>query len=50
MIYCDKDGIVPVPEEDLPVVLPEVEEFRPTGTGTSASSWTTRIICMACSP
>ena len=33
VIYCPKDGIVPVPEEDLPVLLPEIEEFRPTGTG-----------------
>ena len=31
MIYCDKCGIVPVPEEDLPVLLPEDAEFRPTG-------------------
>ncbi len=35
IIYCPKDGIVPVPEEDLPVILPEIEEFRPTGTGKS---------------
>jgi leucyl-tRNA synthetase len=31
MIHCPKCGIVPVPEEDLPVVLPEDAEFRPTG-------------------
>ncbi|MGI9861600.1 leucine--tRNA ligase [Moorella naiadis] len=31
MIYCDRCGIVPVPEEDLPVLLPEGVEFRPTG-------------------
>ncbi len=31
IIYCDKDGIVPVPEEDLPVLLPENVKFRPTG-------------------
>ncbi len=31
MIYCDECGVVPVPEEDLPVILPEVVEFRPTG-------------------
>ncbi len=34
MIYCPTDGIVPVPEADLPVVLPAIEDFRPTGTGT----------------
>jgi leucyl-tRNA synthetase len=31
MVYCDKCGIVPVPEEDLPVLLPPDAEFRPTG-------------------
>jgi len=31
IIYCNKCGIVPVPEEDLPVLLPENAEFRPTG-------------------
>jgi len=31
MIYCPKCGTVPVPEKDLPVILPEDVEFRPTG-------------------
>ena len=31
IIYCQKCGIVPVPEGDLPVLLPEDAEFRPTG-------------------
>jgi len=31
MIYCPDCGIVPVPEEDLPVLLPEDAEFKPTG-------------------
>jgi leucyl-tRNA synthetase len=31
MIYCEKCGIVPVPEQDLPVLLPEDAEFKPTG-------------------
>jgi leucyl-tRNA synthetase len=31
MVYCDHCGVVPVPEEDLPVLLPEDAEFRPTG-------------------
>jgi len=31
IIYCDKCGIVPVPEEDLPVLLPPNAEFKPTG-------------------
>ncbi|KKM11192.1 leucine--tRNA ligase [Clostridiales bacterium PH28_bin88] len=31
IIYCDKCGVVPVPEEDLPVLLPRDVEFKPTG-------------------
>ena len=35
IVYCDSCGEVPVPEEDLPVLLPEVESYEPTGTGES---------------
>lgn len=35
LIHCDSCGVVPVPEEELPVVLPEVEQYQPTGTGQS---------------
>lgn len=31
IIYCDKCGVVPVPEEDLPVLLPHNVEFKPDG-------------------
>jgi leucyl-tRNA synthetase len=31
MLHCERDGEVPVPEEQLPVVLPEDAEFKPTG-------------------
>jgi leucyl-tRNA synthetase len=31
VIHCPKCGIVPVPEKDLPVLLPEDAEFKPTG-------------------
>lgn len=31
IIYCHECGVVPVPEKDLPVYLPENVEFRPTG-------------------
>lgn len=31
IVYCDKCGTVPVPEKDLPVMLPLDVEFRPTG-------------------
>lgn len=35
IIHCEKDGAVAVPYEDLPVLLPEVESYEPTGTGES---------------
>ena len=35
IIYCDGCGTVPVPEDQLPVELPYVEQFRPTGTAES---------------
>ena len=31
IIYCDECGVVPVPEKDLPVLLPPDAEFKPTG-------------------
>ena len=31
IIYCDDCSVVPVPEEDLPVLLPEDVAFQPTG-------------------
>ena len=31
VIYCDKCGVLPVPEKDLPVLLPEKVEFNPRG-------------------
>lgn len=35
LVHCDTCGIVPVPEEQLPVTLPDVEKYEPTGTGES---------------
>ena len=35
LIHCDKCGVVGVPEENLPLTLPEVESYEPTGTGES---------------
>jgi len=35
IVYCDHCGQVSVPASDLPVLLPETEQFRPLGTGQS---------------
>lgn len=35
IIHCQKDGAVPVPDDQLPVTLPEVDNYEPTDTGES---------------
>jgi leucyl-tRNA synthetase len=35
IVYCDSCGAVPVPEGDLPVILPRVEDFKPDDSGVS---------------
>lgn len=35
IVHCPACGEVPVPEEDLPVLLPDVEHYEPSGTGES---------------
>jgi leucyl-tRNA synthetase len=35
VIYCESCGTVPVPEKDLPVVLPFIEDFKPDDSGVS---------------
>ena len=35
IIYCDACGTVPVPEDDLPVLLPPLKDFRPDDSGIS---------------
>jgi leucyl-tRNA synthetase len=38
MVWCDKCGWQPVPEDQLPVLLPDVEHYEPTDTGESPLS------------
>jgi len=35
VVHCKKCGIVPLDEKDLPLLLPEVQSYTPTGTGES---------------
>jgi leucyl-tRNA synthetase len=35
LINCPECGIIPVPEDQLPVVLPDIKKYEPTGTGES---------------
>jgi len=49
VIYCGDCGIVPVPDEDLPVLLPEVTEYLPKGRSplAAAEDWV-RTTCPRC--
>ncbi len=52
IVHCRGDcGAVPVPDDQLPVVLPDLDDFRPTGTGVSplaASDAFVRTTCPRC--
>ena len=49
ILYCRACGTVPVPEEDLPVILPEDVEFQPTGESPLARSESfMNATCPAC--
>src|ERR671919_2090718 len=49
VVYCETDGIVPVPDDQLPVELPEVEDYAPKGRSplATAEDWvnTTCPVC-----
>jgi leucyl-tRNA synthetase len=48
VIYCDACGAVPVPEEQLPVVLPEDVQFMGTGSPIKADPAWRRTTCPSC--
>jgi leucyl-tRNA synthetase len=51
IIYCDGCGTVPVPEQDLPVILPPLENYRPDESGVSPLARHTewyRVPCSRC--
>jgi leucyl-tRNA synthetase len=49
VVYCDACGIVPVPDEELPVELPDVEDYKPKGQPplAQAEEWV-RTPCPRC--
>ncbi len=48
MIYCDKCGWVPVPESELPVLLPTVANYEPTDNGESPLANITEWVNTTC--
>jgi len=48
IVYCNKCGIVPVPEDQLPVLLPENVDFTPTGTGESPLATVPEFVNTTC--
>ncbi len=49
IIHCDKCGVVPVPEKDLPVKLPEnIKDFRPKGTGKGPLASVSEFVNVKC--
>jgi leucyl-tRNA synthetase len=49
IVYCEQDGMVPVPYEDLPVKLPDIDDYQPRGRSplAAAESWV-RTKCPRC--
>ncbi|MEA2356775.1 MAG: leucyl-tRNA synthetase [Solirubrobacteraceae bacterium] len=49
IVHCERCGIVPVPEDQLPVVLPEVTDYKPKGRSplAAAEDWV-NTICPSC--
>lgn len=48
IIHCDEHGAVAVPEDQLPVILPEVEDFAPKGDGKSVLAHATDWVNTTC--
>jgi leucyl-tRNA synthetase len=38
VVHCERDGLVPVPDDQLPILLPEVDDYRPKGKPPLASN------------
>lgn len=48
IIHCPEHGAVPVPDDQLPVILPDLEDFQPKGGATSALESATEWVNTVC--
>ncbi|HET7673603.1 MAG TPA: leucine--tRNA ligase [Candidatus Saccharimonadales bacterium] len=48
IIHCPKDGVVSVPEKDLPVTLPEMKSYEPSGDGRSPLARVEEFVKVKC--
>jgi len=48
IVHCEKDGAVAIPETELPVILPEVTDYEPDGSGTTALGRATDWVNTTC--
>lgn len=48
IVYCEHDGVVPIPEDQLPVILPDLDDFKPRGGNTSALASATDWVNTTC--
>jgi leucyl-tRNA synthetase len=49
VVHCERDGLVPVPDDQLPVVLPDIEDYTPKGKSplAAAEDWV-HVECPKC--
>ena len=48
LVHCESCGIVPIPEDELPLELPNVKSYEPTGTGESPLAGITDWVNTSC--
>ncbi|HEY2664026.1 MAG TPA: leucine--tRNA ligase, partial [Candidatus Binataceae bacterium] len=48
IVYCERDGVVPVPEAQLPVELPDMLDYQPSGTGRSPLANVSEFVNTTC--
>ncbi|MDR0409354.1 MAG: leucine--tRNA ligase [Spirochaetaceae bacterium] len=48
LVHCEKCGVVPLPEDSLPLLLPDVKSYEPSGTGESPLAKITEWVNTSC--